>query len=204
MRAEVGLAPFGLEGWTDAAGGSYDKVGHGVGGVLGLTWFYLPWPQWLNKNKSNTKGVKFSRKLTCLELLGPLVLVAANPDTVRNKQLVVHVDNQGSCDIYRKGFSTSCLYSYAVAKAIWEVSQVLNCRVHLQKIRRCSDPGSVAADALSKADFKTFYGYKTGMRVDPAKVPTSILKWLEDPSESLEFGQKIVEELNVTTKVLSS
>ena len=203
-RPDIGLAPCGLEGWTDAAGGSYEKVGHGVGGVLEDTWFYVPWPQWINKNRSNTKGVKFSRKLTCLELVGPLVMVAANPDTVRNNQLVIYVDNQGSCDIYRKGFSTSCIYSYAIEKATWEVSQALNCRLHVQKIRRCSDPGSIAADALSKAEFKTFYKYRPGMKVDPARVPTSILKWLEDPTESLGLGQKIVEELSVTTQVLCS
>ena len=197
-----GQSPVAGEGWTDAAGGSYHKVGHGLGGVMGQNWFYLPWPKWINMNQCNSKGVKFSRKLTCLEMLGPLVLVSTFPDVIRNTQVVVYVDNQGACDIYRKGYSTSCLYSYTVAKALWEVSQALNCTVLVKKIRRCSDKGSLAADALSKASFTTFYNLVPRRKVEPGRVPRSVLRWLEDPRDDLKLGESLLRELASTTMIL--
>ena len=202
-RPVVGISPISIKGWTDAAGGSLEKVGHGLGGVIPpFIWFYLPWPAWLNQNKANGQGVKFSRKLTCLEMLGPLVLICLAPEMVRNQHLVSYNDNQGACNIYRKGYSTACFYSFTIAKAIWDVSRALNCTVHIVKVARCSDAGLVAADVLTKADFKTFYRLMPKRNVNPARVPKAIVKWIQDPTEDLELGDKILKEMAKKTKLL--
>ena len=44
----------------------------------------------------------------------------------RNKDLEVFVDNAGAVAIYKKGYSSSCLYSYTVALATNEVAKALN------------------------------------------------------------------------------
>ena len=70
-----------MEGWTDAAGGTTSHMGAGLGGLVPpFRYFYLPWPAWLNSREANTDGVVFASKLTCLELLGPLVLLATCAD----------------------------------------------------------------------------------------------------------------------------
>ena len=113
----------------------------------------------------------------------------------QNTEMVAYVDNQGSVDIWRKGFSTSCFYSYTIAKAIYEVSKGINARVHIQKIRRCSDTWSVAADALSKADFKLFRTIMPDHNLTMCWVPRTILKWLQDPVVDMDLGYKILLEL---------
>ena len=202
-RPWTGISASAIKSWTDAAGGSLGKVGHGVGGIIPPhSWFYLPWPQWLNKSHTNSQGVKFSRKLTCLELLGPLVTLCVAPDMIRNQHLVVYVDNQGSCDIFRKGYSTSCFYSGTVVRAMHEVADGLNCTLHVVKITRCSDAGALAADMLSKADFRGFNKLMPGRNASPAVIPKAILEWVQDPTVSLSLGEKICKEMSRNTKIL--
>ena len=85
---------------------------------------------------------------------------------------------------------------------MWEVSSALNCTVIVKKITRCSDRGSLAADALSKADFRTFYQLTPDRRVEPGRVSRVVLRWLEDPTDSLDLGRKIVEEMSRSIEVL--
>ena len=202
-RPWIGISASAIKSWTDAAGGSLEKVGHGVGGIIPPhTWFYLPWPQWLNKSHTNSQGVKFSRKLTCLELLGPLVTLTLATDMIRNQHLIVYVDNQGSCDIFRKGYSTACFYSGTVVRAMHEIADALNCTLHVVKITRCSDAGALAADMLSKADFEGFNRLMPGRNASPAVIPRSILEWVQDPRVTLDLGERICKEMARSTKML--
>jgi len=95
LHPEVQVPSHAMEGWTDAAGGTTSHVGAGLGGLVPpFRYFYLPWPQWLNRREANSDGVKFASKLTCLELLGPLVLLATCRDMAAGGHLRVYVDNQ--------------------------------------------------------------------------------------------------------------
>ena len=168
IRPEPQVPSHAMEGWTDAAGGSTSHVGAGLGGLVPpFRYFYLPWPQWLNKGESNTDGVVFSSKLTCLELLGPLVLLVTCGDLAAGGHLRCYVDNQvsleivqlstvsqGAVDVYKKGHSTKCVYSSTIAKAIYEVSEAIGATMTIEKIRRCSDRGSYTADMVSKVRSK--------------------------------------------------
>ena len=120
----------------------------------------------------------------------------------RNTELVVYVDNKGACDIWRKGFSTSCFYSYSIAKALNDVSRGLNCRVHVTKIARCSDSGSIAADAISKADFKLFRAVMPDYNRAMCNIPVTIQRWLSDPRVDMELGDKILLEMSKSQQVL--
>ena len=202
-RPYEGISTSAIKCWTDAAGGSLEKIGHGLGGIIPPhMWFYLPWPQWLNKNHANSDGVKFSRKLTCLETLGPLVAITLAPDMVRNQHMVVYVDNQGSCDIFRKGYSTSCFYSGTLVRAMHEVAGSLNCTLHVKKITRCSDAGALAADLLSKAEFAKFDKLMPTRNKEPSRILRVILNWLGNPKVSLTLGEEICKEMAKSTKML--
>ena len=196
------LSPFALKGFTDAAGGSVQKVGHGVGGILDDIWFYIPWPQWLNAGKGNADGVKFDRKLSVLEMLGPLGTLVSAPNRLRNKHVEAFVDNQGAVSIYNKGYTTSCVYCYTVAMAIHEVSEALNCNLVMTKVGRCSSKETVIADCLSKADFKKFYELMPERKPSPARIPAALLRWINNPVEDTKLGHKILKEMAQYTMVL--
>ena len=202
-RPDTPLSPCAIPAYTDAAGGTLRKLGHGVGGILGDdVWFYIPWPRWLNAGKENSEGVRFDRKMSVLEILGPLAVLIAEPDRVRNKHVEVFVDNQGAVSIYAKGYTTSCVYCYTVVLAIHEVAAALNCNLVMTKVTRCSNVEAVIADCLSKADFKRFYELMPNRKLNPAKIPVALLEWINDPREDTKLGQKILREMAKYTMVL--
>ena len=124
VHPDLRVPSTAVEGYTDAAGGTMSKMGAGLGGLVPpFRYFYLPWPAWLNLGWANSDGVVFASKLTCLELLGALVLLTVCVDLAAGGHLRVWVDNQGAVDIFRKGHSTKCVYTSSIAKAIFEVAE---------------------------------------------------------------------------------
>jgi hypothetical protein len=194
------------EVYTDAAGGSMDGIGRGAGCVSEDWWAYVPWPRKINCGVKAADGKKLSRKLSALELVGPLICVSAGHDWCRNKPVRVWVDNAGSVKIWEKGYSNTCSLCTTLVKAIATVAAGLGTHFTIQKIRRCSGSGAIMADSLSKADF---YGFRQEalraawpLAIAPATIPTPILAWLQNPVQDDDLGQKILVHLSKFTPVL--
>ena len=189
--------PWTRECYTDAAGGSMEGVGRGAGIVSNDWWVYIQWPRKINCGVKAHDGKKLSRKLSALELVGPLVAISAGSEWCRNKPVRVWVDNSGSVQIWKKGYSTRCQLCTTLVKAISTVAAGLGCKFTIEKIRRCSSPGAVMADALSKADFngfrRTALGASWGLQSEPARVPAPILQWLASPVVDDDLGHKILQ-----------
>ena len=185
-----------LVAFTDAAGGSADSPGNGTRGVLGGWWFYVPWSVRIRAGGWRVHGVKVGRKLSALELVGLLVVVTAVADQLRNRRLVIWVDNAGSVAIWRKGYSSRCKLSSTLVSA---VAAGLGCRVEVRKITRCSDVGSQLADHLSKGNFGECrrLAQQTGwpLGVEPARLPVALVKWIDKPCPDRELGHNILREL---------
>ena len=204
-----------MEGYTDAAGGTVSKVGAGLGGLVPPhRYFYLPWPAWLNMGRPNSDGVVFASKLTCLELLGALVLLTVCADLAAGGHLRVWVDNQGAVDVFRKGHSTKCVYTSSIAKAIFEVADATGAnkdtgiwiikdmssiwfkgvRITVEKVRRCSNRGAYTADIISKGNLKELRRMMP-LREVPCMVPESIISWIKDPRKDMNWSQLILKEM---------
>ena len=104
----------------------------------------------INRGPLAADGKRLSRKMSALGLVGPLICLAAAPDLCRGVPLRIWVDNAGSVRVWQKGYSTRCALCNTLFKALATVAAALGSRVDIQKIRRCSTPGAVLADALSK------------------------------------------------------
>jgi hypothetical protein len=194
------------ECYTDAAAGTLEAVGRGVGAVCGDWWAYVPWTKKINCGVKADDGKKLSRKLSALELVGPLLCVTAGADWCRGRPVRVWVDNVGSVTIWKKGYSNRCALCTTLVKAIATVATAIGCRLDVQKIRRCSSPGAVMADHLSKADFNAFrrvaLEYRWPVAVGPAPVPAALLLWLANPTKDDDLGSKLVCELRRRMPVL--
>ncbi len=106
----VGRAATGaLNAYTDAAGGSCEAVGRGTGGVMGSWWYYIPWAKRINAGGWKVDGKKVGRKLSALELAGPLIVVTAAhkicrgqalniPEGIQPELPLVHHHRQGGGD----------------------------------------------------------------------------------------------------------
>jgi len=119
IPAPYHLPPWAVDCYTDAAGGSLEGAGRGVGAVIpDLDWWgFLPWTRDLNAGRLQCEGKKIARKMSALELLGPLLVLAAGARQVRGLELRIWVDNIGSCNIWRHGYSNTCQLSTTVVKA---------------------------------------------------------------------------------------
>ena len=63
----------------DAAGGTLEGPGRGVGAVIPAygIWCYMPWTPAVNSGSWVVGGKKVSRKMAALELIGPLMALTA-------------------------------------------------------------------------------------------------------------------------------
>ena len=195
VNPDRGAPSTAVEGFCDAAGGSSSYTGAGVGGLIPpFRYFYLPWPRWLNMGGTNSVGVMFASKLSCLELLGALITLTIGVDLAAGGHLRVFVDNQGAVDIFRKGHSSKCAYTTTVAKAIFEVAQATGVKVSVEKIRRCSTRGAYTADKISKGNMAELRRMMP-MRENPCTIPNSIISWVKDPRVDMHWSGKILDDL---------
>ena len=203
------MPPWTIEVYTDSAGGSYgSKLWHGAGAVTYGWWAFVPWSVKINCGADTGYGKRLDRVMSALELVGPLVTIAAGHEWCRNNPVRVWVDNSASVAIYKKGYSTKCLLSNTLVKAISVVSAGLQCRLEIEKIRRCSLPLAEMADHLSKGSFQKFWKKAAEVKnlnlpLDMAKVPLTIMKWIKDPIVDDRLGFKILEEIAYHAPVLS-
>jgi len=199
------LPAWTVEAFTDAAGGSPEGF-RGSGGVVGGWWFFVPWSRAINLGDRAADGKKLAKKLSALELVGPLAVVAAAPSLCRGQPVRVWVDNAGSVRIWEKGYSSRCRLCTTIVKAAATIAAALDCRLEVHKIRRCSTPGAVMADALSQGDFRRFRAAAAaaGMEMDPVPgtVPRALLRWLVRPVADDDLGQRILVEMRASTAVL--
>ena len=187
---------WAMEAFCDAAGGSLESAGRGSGGVLGPWWYYIPWAKRVNAGKWEVDGKKVGRKLTALELVGPLVFLVAGRRLVRGKNLKVWIDNAGAVAIWKKGYSTECRLSTTIVTAVAAVAAALGCSISLEKITRCSCVAAELADKLSKADFKGFRTCAAAagwpLDVAPVAVPVELLVWLDKPVPDDDLATRLL------------
>jgi len=197
---------WAMDAFCDAAGGSLDGVGRGTGGVLGDWWYYVPWSKKVAAGVWTVDGIKVGRKMAALELIGPLIFVAAGHELITGKHLNIWVDNAGSVAIWKKGYSNGCRLSTAIVTAISAVCAALGCTLHIRKIKRCSNTGAILADALSKAQFQAFRSTAQqadwSLQLEPAVIPVRLLAWMDKPFPDMDLGHKILAEIATKRPVL--
>jgi hypothetical protein len=91
--------------------------------------------------------------------------------------------------------------------AIGRVAAATGCRVTIDKIRRCSNHGSILADELSKGRFAAFkrkLPETWEISPDPAWIPPSILAWIADPKDDISLGDKILADMHKRQTLLSN
>jgi len=189
---------WAVQFFTDAAGGSSMSVGQGTGGIGPNFWFMVPWGRKINSGMRTCDGRQLSKKLSALELVGPLIWVASGASLCRGKPVRIWVDNAGSVAIWRKGYSSSCSLCTTLVAAIGRVAAALGSTVAIDKITRCDGTGATLADELSKGrldKFKRRLPLDWVLPTDPAQIPSAILQWIADPVLTPDLGDRILADL---------
>jgi hypothetical protein len=201
------LPAWAVDFFTDSAGGSMDGSARGAGGVCGRWWFQIPWGKKINGGALAEDGKKLGRKMSALELVGPLACLAGALPRCRSRPIRIWVDNSGSVHIWRKGYATNCQLSSCLVRAIACIADAVDCTVDIVDVTRCSSTGPILADDLSKGLFSRFKtnAEKAGWELDsvPAAMPKALLQWVADPVVDDDLGQKILLELAGTFPILN-
>merc|ERR1712082_424921 len=137
-------------------------------------------------------------KMLFLELCGHLLHITAFAEECQGKIIATRIDNDGSVVMWRKGYDLKCPINNSLIRAADHVATAIGCAAYVVGIVRRSTWGAVAADALSKSDFKEFGEVmleNVGKIGDARPVPLTFLAWLENPVVDKFLGQKIVDEL---------
>ena len=204
------LPSWAWDVYMDASGGGLGpdglRTGRGVGAVALGWWAYVPWSRMICLGPLMEDGRRLNRKMSALELIGPLLVISSGFLRCKGQPVRVWVDNAGSVGIWRKGYSTNCDLSTTIVKAIATIAAGLGCRLDIVKILRCSSPGADMADALSKADFGRFWSTNDsedfGCPLNPGWIPVSLLSWLEAPSVAEALGSRILGEIGQHCQLL--
>ena len=193
--------------FPDAAGGSDTDIKLGFGGCVWLEedplpWCYLAWSELIRTNRKNRDGVAFARKLSTLEAVAALGLLASEPALLKNKAVRIFSDNQGFVTAYRKAY-TPDPYLMTAVMAINNVARGLNINLDVQWSPRRSGVGEEIADDLSKGKLLGLADrVKTRMRTNPSYIPKTLVTWLEHPTASRVLGQAMLDEMSHYVEVL--
>ena len=191
--------------YPDASGGGHFEGCRGIGGVVWdvspKIFTMIPYGDMIRYNAANRVGVKLASKLTFLEACAGLLLLCSDPDTLRNRSLVIRTDNMGLVWCWKKG-NSKCLYTYTVCHAMDTVARSMGVKLDVQKVARCSNRGSVTADLLSKGMIQEAWEVMEDCRAEPGYVPLTLVSWMEDPVPCRTLGGAIVKELATRFDVL--
>ena len=193
--------------FPDAAGGSDTDIKLGFGGCIWLEeeplpWCYLAWSELIRTNRKNRDGVAFARKLSTLEAVAALGLLASEPALLKNKAIRIFSDNQGFVTAHKKSY-TPDPYLMTAVMAINNVARGLNINLDVQWSPRRSGVGEEIADDLSKGKILGLADrVGTEMRTNPSFIPKTLVTWLEHPTASRVLGQAMLDEMSHYVEVL--
>ena len=97
------FAPWAIDCWSDAAGGTRQSPWHGVGSVTPFWWADAPSGRKINSGADAGRNRSLDRVMNALELLGPLLTLAAGFEWCRFAAVRIWVDNSAAIHICKKG-----------------------------------------------------------------------------------------------------
>ena len=188
----------------DASGGDGSQE-DGIGSCFmtssNRNWTYMAWPALIRNNTPNSHGVKFARKMSCLEAFAALAGLCSEPDLVRNKNVTIRSDNIGFVISYEKGHSR-CPYLHTMAKALHFAAECLNTSLFVEKIKRRTGTGPTVADELSHGNISEALAILEHPATEMSPVIETLKDWIKDPTPSRNLGEQICDELSKYTEVL--
>ena len=133
-------------------------------------------------------GQRLGKMTTFLESLAMLAAIIMCPDSVRNGSVRLVTDNSGLYCGYKAGYSR-CQWTYTVLKAVATVATALNIRLEVVHRKRCSDPGTLAADSVSRSLISKAMDQLGSKSLREGFVSSSLEFWMANPIPTRFLGK---------------
>jgi hypothetical protein len=185
---------------SDAAGGAGGEDWIGVASI-GLRdeksfWFLCrgEWPPSV-ATYVDEKGAALSQKMTTLELVGLFLPILSVPDLVRNRNVILGVDNLGVVFAWENGYAKGDLMASVLIRALGVVAAYLECRIFVHHVPRLTTLASVMADSLTRASTASAEVWSAMVGTASFAPPQPVWAWLSEPSLNWDLGLELVEYL---------
>lgn len=190
---------YAVEVYSDASGGTIEGNKGGYGGIIFLegrpgVWIENRWPLWLNSGLTNRLGIRFNLKLSTLEGVAGVAMIASAAKELMGHDVIWFCDNQGVVEGWKKGQSSDIWLSI-ILKALHDLCRGCGIRLEVRWSPRMVGPGPRAADALSKADMARAAEDWGTVEELPRQVPQTLVKWVREPKLTRTLGARILREL---------
>jgi hypothetical protein len=201
IQRELDNPPCGaLKFVSDAAGGKSGEEWIGVASI-GLRnessfWFLCrgEWPPSVT-SFVDEKGASLAQKMTTLELVGLFLPILSVPETVRNRNVVLGVDNLGVVFAWENGYAKGDMLASVLVRALGVVAAYLECRIFVQHVPRLTTLASVMADSLTRASTASAEVWSELVGTASYAPPQRLWAWLAEPFLDWDLGLELVEYL---------
>ena len=190
---------------TDAAGLQKNHalshpIGVGSVGVKELKinehWFASQalWPEKFITSTKDNKNAFIGNKSTTLEILGWFPPLYHNRHLIRNRGVIIHVDNMASMFAYKAGRCSHDAWASFLITSLAFVLTSLSCHLEVRFLPRVSIDNATWADLLSRRDAKGLRAIDALQTPLTKGWPPTVGQWMENPYFDPIFKWKLLAD----------
>ena len=139
----------------------------------------------------DAKGKRLGDKTTTLEAVGVLLPFILVPEKLRNKHVVIQVDNMGVVWGWEKQYLTGDATASVILRCLLLLSTMLEAVVHVIHVPCCSTWEARMADRLSRADTMKESDKRLLEGFEVSMLPSVFTDWLANPREDWEMPVRL-------------
>lgn len=150
------------------------------------------WPNDFINNMRDDKGKSFGNKTTLLEAIGLLIPIYHNFGKIKNKHVVLFVDNIATVWAYENGRSRKDPYTSVIISALNHIAVSAPCKLYVKHLPRVSTYQALLADILSRQNDKGLYLFNEFKDNIQTSWPPSLQQWFSSPNLDWFLGKKLL------------
>jgi hypothetical protein len=153
------------------------------------------WPFSLLTRAKDENGTWMGSKSTFLECVGLLIPFLTEPNMLKNKYVILEVDNINLVYGWEKKHCKNDQHASILLRCLHVLEARLECKVHVHHTRRMSNPMAALADKLSRSATTTRAELDQieGLEWHVLKGP--LADWLADPALDWELPLKLLDSV---------
>jgi hypothetical protein len=155
----------------------------------------LPWPTDMMLKAKDSQGESFVSKSLTLELLGLLFLLVSIPEKLKDKFVIMKVDNISCVFGWENGYAKNDVCARIIIRAIMLVTSFLGIHLTVKHRPRVSNWEAEKVDRMSRKSTTTIEDSKLLAQFVFRDWPESLKIWLQNPTEDWDLPLNILQDV---------
>jgi hypothetical protein len=153
----------------------------------------LKWPYRFLTREKDEKGTFLGSKSTLLESIGLLIPLLVQPNVVKNRYVILYVDNINVIYGWEKRYIKNDQMASIMIRCIHVLESLLECKIHVEHVGRMSTSMATLADHLSRASTTTQRDMMRIRHLNVEEVQGPLIDWLHNPGIDWDLPTKMAE-----------